>query len=90
VVNLTATMARVLAPEVRVNAVASGWMEGRWMRQVLGDDYEPLMAARGRRTPLGRVARPEDVAETILGLIESNRFVTGQTVVIDGGYSSST
>jgi len=42
---------------------------------------------RAERTPLGRVATADDVALTIVGLIADNDFVTGQTVVIDGGYS---
>ena len=84
---MTISFARILAPEVRVNAVAPGWMEGRWMKAALGDQYDRLMTRRAERTPLGRVATPEDVAQTILSLIESNDFVTGQVLVIDGGYS---
>jgi 3-oxoacyl-[acyl-carrier protein] reductase len=87
VVNMTASFARILAPEVRVNAVAPGWMEGRWMKAALGDAYDTLMARRAQRTPLRRVATPEDVAQAILSLIEANDFVTGQVLVVDGGYS---
>jgi 3-oxoacyl-[acyl-carrier protein] reductase len=87
VVNMTVSLARLLAPEIRVNAVAPGWLEGRWMQAALGADYERLMARRAERTPLGRVATADDVAQTILGLIEANELVTGQTIVIDGGYS---
>lgn len=87
VVNMTVAFARILAPEVRVNAVAPGWMEGRWMQAALGADYDHLMERRAQRTPLRRVATPDDVAQTILSLIEANDFVTGQTVVIDGGHS---
>jgi 3-oxoacyl-[acyl-carrier protein] reductase len=87
VVNMTVSFARILAPHVRVNAVAPGWLQGRWMQAVLGDQYERLMQRRAERTPLGRVATPDDVAQTILGLVEGSDFVTGQTVVIDGGYS---
>ena len=84
---MTVSFARVLAPEVRVNAVAPGWMEGRWMQAALGADYDRLMERRAQRTPLGRVATSDDVAQTIVGLVADNDFVTGQTVVIDGGYS---
>ena len=87
IVNMTVSFARSLAPEVRVNAVAPGWMEGRWMRAALGADYERLMTRRAQRTPLGRVATPDDVAQTIVSLVADNDFVTGQVVVIDGGYS---
>jgi 3-oxoacyl-[acyl-carrier protein] reductase len=90
VVNLTKTLAIALAPEVRVNAVAPGWMEGEWMERMLGDNYESLMQRRARYTPLKRCATPEDVAETMLSLIVSNHFVTGEVIVIDGGFTSST
>ncbi len=84
---MTASFARILAPEVRVNAVAPGWMEGRWMKAALGPQYESLMDRRAQRTPLRRVATPEDVAQTILSLIAMNDFVTGEVIVIDGGFS---
>jgi 3-oxoacyl-[acyl-carrier protein] reductase len=57
------------------------------MQAALGDQYDRLMQRRAERTPLARVATAEDVAQTILGLVERHEFVTGQTVVIDGGYS---
>ena len=90
VVNLTKTLAWNLGPEIRVNAVAPGWMEGDWMKRMLQDKYEDLMGKRARATPLKRVVTADDVAETMLNLIESNRFVTGEVMVIDGGYTSST
>jgi len=90
VVNLTRTLARLLAPEVRVNAVAPGWVLGEWMEQTLGDNYQRLMARRAAHTPMRRVATPDDVAEVVVSLIESNHLVTGEVVVIDGGYSAST
>lgn len=90
VVNLTRTLAGALGPEIRVNAVAPGWLEGEWMEHALADRYEDLMARRARRTPLGRCATPEDVADTVVSLVTANRFVTGEVVVIDGGYSATT
>ena len=90
VANLTQTLAGALGPEIRVNAVAPGWMEGEWMERTLAENYEGLMARRARYTPLKRVATAEDVAETMLGLIEGNRFVTGHIVVIDGGFTAVT
>ncbi|HZB93689.1 MAG TPA: SDR family NAD(P)-dependent oxidoreductase [Stellaceae bacterium] len=90
VVNLTKTLALNLGPQIRVNAVAPGWMEGDWMKRMLRDKYDELMERRAKLTPLKRVVTADDVAETMLSLIEGNRFVTGEVVVIDGGFSSST
>lgn len=90
VVNLTKTLAWNLGPEIRVNAVAPGWMEGEWMERMLKDKYEDLMGKRAKATPLRRVVTADDVAETMMTLIESNRFVTGEVIVVDGGFSSST
>lgn len=90
VVNLTKLLALNLAPEIRVNAVAPGWMEGEWMERMLHDKYEDLMSRRAKMTPLRRVATAGDVAEVILSLLTGNRFVTGEIVVIDGGYSATT
>jgi 3-oxoacyl-[acyl-carrier protein] reductase len=90
VVNMTKTLAWNLGPEIRVNAVAPGWMEGDWMQRMLGDKYDDLMGKRAKATPLRRVVTADDVAETILSLIQANRFVTGEIVVIDGGFTSST
>ncbi len=90
VVNLTKTMAWNLGPEIRVNAVAPGWMEGDWMQRMLGDRYDDLMGKRARATPLRRCVNADDVAEVVLGLLRGNRFVTGEVVVIDGGFTAST
>ncbi len=90
VVNLTKTLAWNLGPDIRVNAVAPGWMEGDWMERMLGEKYETLMTARAKATPLKRCVTADDVAEVMLNLIQSNRFVTGEIVVIDGGFTSST
>jgi 3-oxoacyl-[acyl-carrier protein] reductase len=90
VINLTTTLAWNLAPEIRVNAVAPGWMEGDWMQRMLKDKYEDLMGRRAKATPLRRVVTADDVAETMMSLIDANRFVTGEVIVVDGGFSSST
>ena len=87
VIHLTKMLAVALSPEVRVNSVSPGFVQTRWMERGVGKDASMAEAARvGAETPLGRVAMPEDVGETIANLIES-RFVTGQDVLIDGGKS---
>ena len=90
VVNLTKTLAWNLGPDIRVNAVAPGWMEGDWMKRMLKENYDELMGKRAKATPLKRVVTADDVAETIMSLVQSNRFVTGEVIVIDGGFTSST
>lgn len=90
VVSLTKMMAWNLGPDIRVNAVAPGWMEGDWMERMLGDKYDTLMGARAKATPLKRCVTADDVAEVMLNLVTGMRFVTGEVVVIDGGFTSST
>jgi 3-oxoacyl-[acyl-carrier protein] reductase len=90
IVSLTKQLAGALGPEIRVNAVAPGWMEGEWMERMLGDNYGRLMERRAKATPLGRCVTADDVAETMLSLILSNRFVNGEIIVIDGGFASTT
>lgn len=90
VVNLTKTLAWNLGPAIRVNAVAPGWMEGDWMQRMLGEKYDALMGARAKATPLRRCVTADDVAEVVLQLLQGMRFVTGEIVVIDGGFTSST
>jgi 3-oxoacyl-[acyl-carrier protein] reductase len=89
--NLTRTLAGRLGPEgIRVNAVAPGWMSGGWMQDQLGEDYDRLMERRARLTPLRRCVTPDEVAQTIVSLITSNPFVTGEIIVIDGGFTATT
>jgi 3-oxoacyl-[acyl-carrier protein] reductase len=90
VVSLTKTLSRVLAPEVRVNAVAPGWIAGDWMERTLGDNYDRLMGRRAQHTPLGRNVTLEDVAESVFALATTHPFVTGEVIVIDGGYTATT
>jgi 3-oxoacyl-[acyl-carrier protein] reductase len=65
-------------------------MEGDWMKRMLKDHYDDLMGRRAKATPLKRCVTADDVAETMLSLIESNHFVTGEIVIVDGGFANST
>ena len=67
-----------------------GWIEGEWMQRALAEDYQGLMARRAKYTPLKRCCTEEDVADSMLSLILHNRFVTGEIVIVDGGFSSTT
>lgn len=87
IISMTQTLAGALGPTVRVNAIAPGWLEGEWMERTLGENYLRLMERRAKQTPLKRCALPADVGEAVLALANSFHFTTGQTIVIDGGYS---
>jgi 3-oxoacyl-[acyl-carrier protein] reductase len=82
---LTIALAKALSPEIRVNAVAPGFITGRWLEKGLGPMYETVKDAMSARVPLGRVCDPEDVAAAILSLITGSSMVTGQVLVCDGG-----
>jgi 3-oxoacyl-[acyl-carrier protein] reductase len=90
VANLTKTLANALGPQIRVNAVAPGWIEGDWMKRTLAENYEGLIARRAKYTPLKRCCTEEDVADSMLSLILHNRFVSGEIIIVDGGFSSTT
>ena len=80
-INLTRSLARTLAPEVRVNAVAPGHVDRPWQT----DGPEDRKRATVERTPLKRACTPEDIAEVIFFLCAGAAMVTGQTVIVDGG-----
>ncbi len=84
--SLTVTLARALGPEIRVNAVCPGLIEGRWLREGLGEKVYDALRERYRSTaPLQRTAQPEDVAETIAWLVEGAQLVTGELLLLDAG-----
>ena len=79
IINMTLALAVSQAPEIRVNAVAPGVVETRWIEKI-----KPLADAARRKNPLQRLACPDDIAEAILGLVV-NDFITGHTLVVNGG-----
>ncbi len=84
-IHLTRCLARALAPKVRVNAVAPGFIEGQWLRQGLGRHYESVKAAFEEQLPLDRVCQPEDVAQAIVSLITGSDLVTGAVLPVESG-----
>jgi 3-oxoacyl-[acyl-carrier protein] reductase len=83
--NLTITLARTLAPKIRVNAIAPGAITGRWLKQGWGESYDAVMKAVSARVPLGRPSEPEDIADAVIGLVGGSDMITGQVIVCDGG-----
>jgi 3-oxoacyl-[acyl-carrier protein] reductase len=86
---LTRGLAVALAPNVRVNAVAPAFTDTPWMEKHYGENYDEVMAKAAAGYPLKRVAKPEDIAAAIIGLVTGGDFVTGQTLLVDGGLSLS-
>jgi 3-oxoacyl-[acyl-carrier protein] reductase len=81
VICLTKSLARTLAPEIRVNTIAPGFVDTRWT-----SDWPEFRKMHEQATPLKRVAVPEDIAEAALFLVHSD-FMTGQVIIVDGGKS---
>jgi len=89
--SLTKSLARVLGPEVRVNAVLPGYVDTPWQTGALGQERANQAATHySTLVPLKDYARPEDIAETIVWLIEGARQVTGETIFVDGGMHMAT
>jgi NAD(P)-dependent dehydrogenase (short-subunit alcohol dehydrogenase family) len=86
------SMTEVLAVEwatygIRVNAVAPGMTETEMFQSAI-DEGLIDMPAYIAHTPLGRIAQPEEIADTVLYLAsERSRFMTGQVLVVDGGWT---
>ena len=81
-------MARVLAPKIRVNAVLPGMIQGRWMKEGLGDEaYEKAKQQFANSSLLGEVATPEHVASSVCWLLDKDCLMTGQLIVVDGGFT---
>jgi len=85
-ITMTLSLARVLGPEIRINAVCPGFIQGSWLRQGMGDErYEAVKQYWEKTTPLHMTATPETVAEAIVYFIMGAPLVTGETLILDGG-----
>ncbi len=86
IINMTKNLARAFGPEIRVNGVAPGAIDTRWLRSGLGEKaFEALRESLVYTTPLQAMATPEDVADAIVWLVEGARMMTGETIKLDGG-----
>jgi 3-oxoacyl-[acyl-carrier protein] reductase len=86
---MTRGLAVALAPKVRVNCVAPAFTDTPWMSQHFGADYQQVITKASSGYPLQRIASPEDIAGAIVGLTTGGDFITGQTLIVDGGLSLS-
>lgn len=85
--SLTIALARALGPEIRVNGVAPGMIEGDWLRDGMGEArYEATKQAYSAHAALGSVVQPAEVAETIYFLATAAPRTTGETLLVDAGF----
>lgn len=85
-INMTTSLARVMAPEVRVNAICPGFIQGEWLEQGMGKErYERVKTTIESKVPLRMTAKPEMIANTIRYFIEDAVLTTGELLVLDAG-----
>jgi 3-oxoacyl-[acyl-carrier protein] reductase len=83
---MTKCFARTFGPEIRVNGIAPGAIDTRWLRKGLGETaFEGLRESLTRTTPLEVMATANDVANAIVWMVEDARMMTGETIKFDGG-----
>ncbi len=80
------SLARILGPEIRVNTVCPGFIQGEWLEKGMGSEiYQRAKQGLEQRAPLQLTCSGETVAESILQFIEGHSVITGQHIVLDGG-----
>jgi 3-oxoacyl-[acyl-carrier protein] reductase len=85
VMNLTSVLAKEFAPNIAVNAIAPGFTE-----TPMAETWDEEVWKQLKTALLGRVGQPKEIAEAILFLASDRAsFITGQTIIVDGGYSIS-
>ncbi len=82
---MTKSLAVAFGPEIRVNGVCPGFIQGRWTKNFLGERYADAVAAIEQKAVLERTALPREIAEGIAFFICGNRLITGELLTMDGG-----
>ena len=83
---MTISLARLLAPEIRVNAIAPGFITGRWWLDKLGQEgYDKMVSGVEKSVPLNHAGTPEDMAEAAVFLLTASRNITGEILISDAG-----
>ena len=86
-ITMTKSLARVMGPSIRVNAVCPGFIEGDWLAEGMGQAvYEQTLSFLRAKTPLQTTCTADSVAESILSFIDGHSIVTGQHLILDGGH----
>jgi 3-oxoacyl-[acyl-carrier protein] reductase len=87
--NLTVTLARVMGPEVQVNTVCPGFIDGSWLQEGFGDAFEAIKQSVVDKSLLRAVCTPDDVKDAIFGFLLGSKLTTAEIIVVDGGVGRS-
>ena len=79
--NITRSLARALAPQIRVVSVSPGWVNGEYAQRMPPE----ILEEQKMKTPLRRIAEAEDVAEAVYAVAAHLTFSTGDIIPVDGG-----
>ncbi len=84
---MTLSLARALAPAIRINAICPGFIGTRWFKDIMDEDaYKRMEAGVAASVPLRAASSPEDVADSALFfLTDASRHITGETMLVDAG-----
>lgn len=83
---MTLSLARALGPEIRVNAVAPGFIQGRWLEQGMGSDrYHAYKNQIETTAAMRQTATPAEVIEPIMFFLTSGSLISGECLMIDAG-----
>ena len=86
-ITLGLSLARILGPEIRVNTICPGFIQGDWLEQGMGaETYARSKAHLEATTPLRLTTTPDTIADGILYFLERADVVTGETLMLDGGF----
>ena len=81
------SLARVLGPEIRVNTICPGFIQGDWLEEGMGSEtYARAKAGLEQSTPLRLTSTPDNIAEGILYFLGGADVITGETLILDGGH----
>lgn len=86
-ITMALSLARVLGPEIRINTVCPGFIQGDWLEQGMGAaNYARTKAFLEDNTPLHLTTTPDNIAEAIVYFLTGASVVTGETLILDGGH----
>jgi len=83
---MTMSLARALGPQIRINAICPGFVQGEWLEKGLGKEtYGKVLSGMKKIAPLNDTATAERIADTAIGIISGMDWTTGESIIIDGG-----